>query len=130
MSYVIFYTSYYIPLHSICQHILLQNSICFDIISIKTFGGVYLITLDINTMLEQRGRSCYWLAKQCNVSQNNMSKICNGETISIKFEILEKICKALECTPNDLIVSTDPQINRLLNYYNELSKNINADDTE
>lgn len=89
-----------------------------------------MITLDINTMLEQRGRSCYWLAKQCNVSQNNMSKICNGETISIKFEILEKICKALECTPNDLIVSTDPQINRLLNYSNELSKNINADDTE
>lgn len=89
-----------------------------------------MIKLNINQQLEDKGKTCYWLAKQCGVSQNNMAKICNGETISIKFEILEKICKALECTPNDLISTNDSQMKRLLAYHNKLTDLYHKGDTE
>lgn len=84
-----------------------------------------MIRLRVNELLEQKGKTCYWLAKQCDVSQNNMAKICNGETTSIRFEILEKICKALDCTPNDIITSTDPSVARMLKYYFALSMHNN-----
>lgn len=78
---------------------------------------------NINKLLEEKNKSCYWLAKQCDMSQNNMAKICNGETKSIRFDTLEKICIALECTPNDLITTNDNELfNRLFAYYNAFNK--------
>ncbi len=41
-------------------------------------------------------------------------KIYDGDTTRIDFDTLEAICKILECTPNDIIVSEDPEISRLL----------------
>lgn len=32
----------------------------------------------------------------------NVSAMMNNETTGIKFETIEKLCKILECTPNDL----------------------------
>lgn len=75
-----------------------------------------MIHLKINELLEQKGKTCYWLAKQCGISPNNMGNICNGMTTSIRFDTLEKICIALDCTPNDIIDSNIPQLNRLLSY--------------
>ena len=89
-----------------------------------------MISFNINQILEEKGKTCYWLAKQCNMSPNNMAKICNGETTSVRLETLEKICKTLECTPNDIIKSNDPQMNRLLAYRNELNKLMAKVDTK
>lgn len=75
-----------------------------------------MIKVIIDDILKQKGKTRYWLAKQCNISQNNMAKICNNETNSIKFDTMEKICKVLECSPNDIIVSDDPQMQRLFAY--------------
>lgn len=74
-----------------------------------------MIHLKINDFLAKQNKTCYWLAKQCDMSQNNMSKICNNETSMIKFETLEKICISLRCTPNDLIISDDPLFNKIMN---------------
>lgn len=41
---------------------------------------------------------------------------CNTERIY--FDTLERICKILECTSNDIIVSGNPQMQRLLAYAN------------
>lgn len=84
-----------------------------------------MFTLKIDEILEKKGKTRYWLSKQCGVAQNNFAKICNNETISIKFDILEKICAALECTPNDILVSDDPTVSRLISYaveFNSLNK--------
>lgn len=40
----------------------------------------------------------------------------------------EKICKALECTPNDIITTDDLQLQRLLHYYLKTAT-INKGDT-
>ena len=84
-----------------------------------------MLSLRVNKILEKKGLTPYWLGKQTGISQNNILKICNGETSTIRFDTIEKICKALECSINDLFESADPQMQRLLSYaskINELNK--------
>lgn len=79
-----------------------------------------MLTLRVNEILEQQNKTPYWLGKQTGISQNNIGKICNGETSTIRFDTLEKICKALNCSPNDIFKSTDPQLNHILMHNLEL----------
>lgn len=89
-----------------------------------------MIILNIDDLLQEKGKSRYWLAKQCDMSQDNIKKICEGKTNSIQFEKLEKICHALECTPNDIIVADDPQVSRLISYSTKLNNSYKQGDTE
>ena len=73
-----------------------------------------MLSLKVNEILEKQGKTPYWLGKQTRISQNNIGKICNGETSTIRFDTIEKICKALNCSINDLFVSNDQQMQRLL----------------
>lgn len=74
-----------------------------------------MLTLKVDKILENQGKTIYWLSKQTGISPNNMGKICNGETKNIRFETLEKLCIVLNCSINDLFESDDPKLNRLLN---------------
>ena len=80
-----------------------------------------MIHLKIKKILEEQNKTAYWLSKQTGISANNIGKICNGETTNIRFDTMEKICKALNCTPNELIETDDPQLNRLITYATYLS---------
>lgn len=75
-----------------------------------------MLSLRVNEVLQEKGKTAYWLSKQTGISPNNIGKICNGETTNIRFDTMEKICIALECTPNDIIISDDTQMKRLLTY--------------
>ena len=81
-----------------------------------------MLSLRINEILEERNLTPYWLGKQTGISQNNMLKICNGETKNIRFDTIEKICKTLDCSINDLFDTDDPQVKRLLTYAHNISK--------
>ena len=92
-----------------------------------------MLTLEINEILKQKGKTPYWLGKQTGISQNNIGKICNGETSTIRFDTIEKICKVLNCSINDIFYTDDPQMQRLLIYQskiNELENNKKSDTTE
>jgi putative transcriptional regulator len=54
-------------------------------------------------------RSRYWLARETGISEGNLRKLARGQTTSIKFENLEKICRALGCSPGDMLVLVDPR---------------------
>ncbi len=58
----------------------------------------------IKKILEEKGRSIYWLAIQCNVTYKSMFNLVNNKTSSVKFMLLERICNVLEVTPNDVIL--------------------------
>ena len=90
-----------------------------------------MLSLKINKILEKQGKTPYWLGKQTGISQNNILKICNGETSTIRFDTLEKICKALNCSINDLFITNDPQMQRLLTYASKINEvnNKNKSDT-
>ena len=42
------------------------------------------------------------LADTIGVTRQTISRLCTGKTTTISFDNLRKICKALNCTPNDL----------------------------
>ena len=67
----------------------------------------------------------YWLGKQTGISQNNIGKICNGETSTIRFDTIEKICKTLNCSIDDIFETDDPQMQQLLNQQNNYNRTIN-----
>ena len=58
----------------------------------------------IDLKLQELNKSRYWLSKETNITYPNIIKICNNQTESIKFSSLESICKALNCTLNDLFI--------------------------
>lgn len=66
--------------------------------------------LTINKQLEQIGISKYELAKRLNVTYPTIMKICNGELTSIRFKTLEKLCRVLNCTPNDILIMNKDDI--------------------
>ena len=49
-----------------------------------------MLSLRVNEILEKRSLTPYWLGKQTGISQNNILKICNGETATIRFDTIEK----------------------------------------
>lgn len=66
-----------------------------------------MIKLDLLTLLEQQGRTKYWLYKQLGMSYQNFNKMVNNETKSIRYENIEALCQLLDCTPNDLFKTED-----------------------
>ena len=70
-------------------------------------GGYLMIRLDVLRLLEEKGKTKYWLYKQLGMSYQNFSKMINNQTKSIRYENIETMCLLLECTPNDLLVITE-----------------------
>ena len=58
--------------------------------------------LRILDILEEKGRTKYWLYIQLGLSYQNFNKIVNNETKGIKVDTLKNLCEILDCTPNDL----------------------------
>ena len=65
-----------------------------------------MIKLKVLDLLEQKGRTKYWLYKQLGMSYQNFSKMVYNKTKSIRYENIETICLLLECTPNELFEIT------------------------
>ncbi len=61
------------------------------------------INIKINELLEEKQKTRYWLAKEIGMTHQNLTKLANNQTESIKFDYLEKICDVLECSPNDIL---------------------------
>lgn len=70
-------------------------------------GEYLMIKLDVLRLLEEQGKTKYWLYKQLGMSYQNFSKMVNNETKSIRYENIETMCLLLNCTPNDLFVITE-----------------------
>lgn len=66
-----------------------------------------MIRLDVLRLLEEQGKTKYWLYKQLGMSYQNFSKMVNNQTKSIRYENIETICLLLNCTPNDLFIITE-----------------------
>ncbi len=83
----------------------------FVYLSIKKNCIMYIIynvgismELRIKEILEEKGKTKYWLYIQMGLSYQNFNKIVNNQTQGIKFDNLELLCQILDCTPNDLFV--------------------------
>ena len=66
-----------------------------------------MLKLNVIELLNEKGKTKYWLYKQLGMSYQNFNKMVNNETKMIKLENIEALCQILECTPSDLFIFTD-----------------------
>ncbi|MCC8051419.1 MAG: helix-turn-helix transcriptional regulator [Clostridiales bacterium] len=61
-----------------------------------------MLRLRILDILKEQNHTKYWLYKQMDMSYQNLNRILNNETTSIRFDILEQISDLLGCPVGDL----------------------------
>jgi putative transcriptional regulator len=54
-------------------------------------------------LLEEREKTIYWLAKQVGEDFSTLYRIRDGKAAGIRFDLLGRMCEALECQPGDLL---------------------------
>lgn len=86
--------------------------------------------LSIQDKLKEKNMTRYELAKKIGVTYPTIDKIYKGESTSIKFDILESICKELDCSPIEILDSDDSQMKRLLSYTTAIYKMTHSKDDE
>lgn len=62
-----------------------------------------MIVINIDVMLAKRKMSVTELSDKVGITMANMSILKNGKAKAIKIETLNKICKALDCQPGDIL---------------------------
>lgn len=61
------------------------------------------IIIRLDVMLAKRKMSMTALADEIGITIANLSVLKTGKARAIRFSTLEKLCKALDCQPGDLI---------------------------
>lgn len=63
-----------------------------------------MVRLRALNLVEQKGKTKYWLYKQMGMSMSyqNYSNMVENRTKSISYANIELLCQILECTPNEL----------------------------
>jgi putative transcriptional regulator len=62
-----------------------------------------MIEVNLDAVCKSKGKSRYWLWQTTGISQSALSNLANNKTGGIDFELLYKICIALECEPGDIL---------------------------
>ena len=69
-----------------------------------------MIEIRIDELLENCGRSFYWLAKETGISHTTLWRLKKGKALGINFETLEKICETLKCQPGAVLFHTSKKM--------------------
>ncbi len=62
-----------------------------------------MIVIRLDVMLARRKMSLTELSEQVGITLANLSILKNGRAKAVKLETLDRICKALQCQPGDLL---------------------------
>lgn len=66
-----------------------------------------MIVINIDVMLAKRKMSVTELTEKVGITMANISILKNGKAKAIRFETLDKICRALDCQPGDILEFRD-----------------------
>lgn len=91
-----------------------------------------MLKINIQDKLKKKGLNKNQFAKECKIGYPAACALYDGTTTRISFDTLENICKVLDCSPVEILVSDDPQMQRLLTYAFKISElnDKNKSDTE
>jgi putative transcriptional regulator len=62
-----------------------------------------VVKIQLQKLLEGKGKTLYWLAKETGISYNALAKISKNEVTRLELETIEKICISLECKTGELL---------------------------
>ena len=68
-------------------------------------GIALMVKLNVLNLLEENGKSKYWLYKKLGMSYQNFNKMVNNQTSSIRYEVIDELCIIFNCTPNKLFIN-------------------------
>ena len=70
------------------------------------------IIINIDVMLAKRKMSVTELSEKVGITMSNISILKNGKAKAINVDTLNKICRALDCQPGDILeyVPSDDEI--------------------
>jgi putative transcriptional regulator len=63
-----------------------------------------MIRVNLKELLDAQGITMYRLAKDTGVTYPTLWKLNTGRAQRIGFDLLERICLRLECTPGELLL--------------------------
>jgi len=63
----------------------------------------FVIDIALKDLLVKQDKSLYKLAKETGISYNALWKISNKKVSGITFDVMDKICHSLKCTPDELL---------------------------
>jgi len=62
-----------------------------------------MIVINLDVMMAKRKIGSTELAERIDLTQANLSILKNGKGKAIRFSTLNKLCKALNCQPGDIL---------------------------
>lgn len=62
-----------------------------------------MIIVNVDVMLAKRKMSVTELSEKVGITMANISILKNGKAKAIKIDTLNRICKALDCQPGDIL---------------------------
>ena len=65
------------------------------------------IIVNLDVMLARRKVRSRELSEKIGITEQNVSVLKSGKAKGVRFETLEKICRALECQPGDILEFRD-----------------------
>lgn len=68
-----------------------------------------MIIINLDVMLAKRKMRSLELAEKVGITQANLSILKNGRAKAVRLETLDKICRALNCQPGDLLEWRDDE---------------------
>jgi putative transcriptional regulator len=71
------------------------------------------IAVNLDVMLAKRKWKSKQLAQTIGITEQNLSVLKSGRAKAIRFTTLDKICKALECQPGDILEYVEHTFQRL-----------------
>lgn len=66
-----------------------------------------MVRLRVLEILAEQNHTKYWLYKQMDLSYQNFNKMVTNQTVSIRFDNLDKLSKILNCSIGDLFEKID-----------------------
>lgn len=69
------------------------------------------VKLNVKEILKNNDKTKYWLFNELNnigtISYSNFNNLVENKTKSIKYDNIYKLCKILNCKPDDLFIFDD-----------------------
>ena len=78
-----------------------SNAVIFTYCFLYNFlkGVRRLVFLRVKEILNEQGKSKYWLVKTLGGNYKTISNMIEKETVSISFSTIDKLCNVLHCEP-------------------------------
>lgn len=66
-----------------------------------------MIVVNLSRMMVRRRMSLNELSERVGITAANLSNLKTGKARAVRFSTLDAICRALECTPGDILEFRD-----------------------